>query len=125
MWQMAGFGPMLGQAAHFIKFAPERIPYAAERYSNEVKRLFGVLDRQLEDKEYIADKYSISDMACYPWSLVCSWMELSTDEFENVKRWQDTMAARPAVERGMGLLAEKRQEPKMDEKAREVLYGKK
>lgn len=124
MWQMAGFGPMLGQAGHFIKFAQEKIPYAIKRYRNEAKRLFGVLDRQLADKEYVAGDYSIADMACYPWSLISTWMDLGVDEFEHVKRWQDLMAARPAVMRGMALLAEKRQEPKMDEKAREVLYGK-
>ena len=127
MWQMAGLGPMLGQAGHFRRAAPEKIPYAIERYTNEAKRLFGVLDRQLADKEFIAGKYSIADMMSYPWTLAAAYLELPTDEFPNVLRWQATMAARPAVERGMALLADKRQAPpeKMDEKTREILYGKK
>ncbi len=127
MWQMAGLGPMLGQAGHFRRAAPEKIPYAIDRYTNEAKRLFGVLDRQLAEKEFIAGKYSIADMMSYPWTLAAAYLELSTDEFPNVMRWQATMAARPAVERGMALLADKRQAPteKMDEKTREILYGKK
>jgi GST-like protein len=126
MWQMAGLGPMLGQAGHFKRAAPEKIPYAIERYSNEAKRLFGVLDRQLEGKDYITGAYSIADMMSYPWTLAATWLEIPMEEFPNLTRWQAGMAARPAVERGMALLADKRVQPseKMDEKTREILYGK-
>lgn len=127
MWQMAGLGPMLGQAGHFKRAAPDKIPYAIERYTNEAKRLFGVLDRQLDGKDYITGAYSIADMMSYPWTLTSTWLEIPVDDFPNVARWQATMAARPAVARGMELLADKRAAPpeKMDEKTREVLYGKK
>jgi len=127
MWQMAGLGPMLGQAGHFRMAAPEKIPYAVERYTNEGKRLLRVLDRQLEGKEFIAGEYSIADMMSYPWSLGAAWLEIPLDEMPNLVRWQATMAERPAVKRGMELLADKRQArpAQMDEKTREVLYGKK
>ena len=127
MWQMAGLGPMLGQAGHFTMAAPEKIPYAVERYTNEAKRLFRVLDTQLEGKEFIAGQYSIADMMSYPWSLSAERLEIPLDEVPNVVRWQATMAERPAVKRGMELLADKRQArpAQMDEKTREILYGKK
>jgi GST-like protein len=127
MWQMGGLGPMLGQAGHFKMAAPEKIPYAIERYTNEAKRLYRVLDKQLEGKDYIAGQYSIADMMSYPWTLASTWLEISLDEFPNVTRWQATMAARPGVVRGMELMAEKRQArpAQMDEKTREILYGKK
>jgi GST-like protein len=126
MWQMGGLGPMLGQAGHF-RMATEKIPYAIERYTNEAKRLYGVLDRQLDGKDYIAGQYSIADMMSYPWSLASAWLEIPVDEFPNVTRWQATMADRPAVKRGMELMADKRQArpAQMDEKTREILYGKK
>jgi GST-like protein len=127
MWQMAGLGPMLGQAGHFKMAAPEKIPYAVERYTNEAKRLFRVLDTQLEGKEFIAGQYSIADMMSYPWSLSAERLEIPLDEVPNVVRWQAAMAERPAVKRGMELLADKRQTrpAQMDEKTREILYGKK
>ncbi|MDB5394370.1 MAG: putative glutathione transferase [Rhodospirillales bacterium] len=127
MWQMAGLGPMLGQAGHFKRAAPDKIPYAIERYTNEAKRLYGVLDKQLSGKDFIASKYSIADMMSYPWTLASAWLDISLDEFPNVTRWQATMATRPAVQRGMELLADKRVAPpeKMDEETREILYGKK
>jgi GST-like protein len=126
MWQMAGLGPMLGQAGHFRMAAPEKIPYAVERYTNEAKRLFRVLNTQLERKDYIAGAYSIADMMSYPWSLGATWLEIPLDDMPDLVRWQATMAARPAVQRGMELLAEKRQArpAQMDEKTREILYGK-
>ncbi len=128
MWQMGGLGPMLGQAGHFKRAAPEPIPYAIERYTNEARRLFGILDKQLSAKAYIAGDYSIADMASYPWSLAFQYLELPLDDYPNLVRWQATMAARPAVARGMQLLADKRPAgppPKPDEKTREILYGKK
>jgi GST-like protein len=126
MWQMGGLGPMLGQAGHFRRFAPEPIPYAIDRYSNEARRLFGVLDRQLGNREYIADEYSIADMASYPWSLAFKLLEIPVDDFPHLVRWQATMAARPAVEAGMKLLADRRQPPqaKVDDQTRDVLFGK-
>jgi GST-like protein len=127
MWQMGGLGPMLGQAGHFKMAAPETIPYAVERYTNEAKRLYRVLDTQLDGKDYIAGQYSIADMMSYPWSLASTWLEIPVDEYANVARWQATMAARPAVARGMALMADKQhvRPPKLDDKAREILYGKK
>jgi GST-like protein len=125
MWQMGGLGPMLGQAGHFRTAAPEKLAYPIERYTNEAKRLLRVLDKQLADKDYIAGDYSIADMACYPWSLSAQRLEIPLDEIPNVVRWQGIMAARPAVAKGMALLAEKRRPPgPIDEKAREILYGK-
>jgi GST-like protein len=127
MWQMGGLGPMLGQAGHFKRFAPEQIPYAIDRYIKEAKRLYGVLDRQLAGRDYIAGDYSIADMASYPWTLASQWLEIPIEEFPNVKRWQETMESRPAVARGMQLLAEKRQPipDTLDEQTRENLYGAK
>jgi GST-like protein len=126
MWQMGGLGPMLGQAGHFKRAAPDKIPYAIERYTNEAKRLYGVLDKQLTDNDFITGKYSIADMMSYPWTLASTWLDISLDEFPNVTRWQATMAARPGVQRGMELMADQRTAPpeKMDEKTREILYGK-
>jgi len=126
MWQMAGLGPMLGQAGHFRRAAPEKIPYAIERYTNEAKRLFSVLDKQLAGKDYITGTYSIADMMSYPWTLSATFLEIPMAEFPNVAHWQATMAARPAIQRGMELLADRKVQPsdKMDEKTREILYGK-
>ena len=107
MWQMGGLGPMMGQAAHF-KSAAEKIPYAQNRYMNETKRLFAVLDRRLADREFIAGDYSIADMLSYPWTAVFKFLEMDIGEYPNLRRWQGTMAARPAVAKGMQLLAEKR-----------------
>src|SRR5882724_4686425 len=98
MWQMGGLGPMLGQAGHFRMAAPETIPYAVERYTNEAKRLFRVLDKQLDGKDYIAGAYSIADMMSYPWSLASTWLEIPMDDFPNIVHWQATMAARPGVQ---------------------------
>lgn len=99
-WQMAGLGPMSGQAVHFIKYAPERIPYAIERYTNEVKRLYGVLDKQLGSHPYVAGEYSIADMACYPWvQMAYGLIGISLADYSNVARWLEAIAARPAVKR--------------------------
>lgn len=102
MFQMGGFGPMLGQAHHFRRFAPEQIPYAVERYSKEAKRLYGVLDKRLAEVEYVAGDYSIADMALYPWTQRADWQGIDiAAEFPNVKRWADSLASRPAVQKGM------------------------
>jgi GST-like protein len=98
MWQMGGLGPMAGQNHHFGRFAPEKIPYAIERYRTETARLYGVLNGALEGREFIADDYSIADMACYPWIARYEWQEMDLNEYPNVKRWFDQIAARPATQ---------------------------
>ena len=103
MWQMGGFGPMLGQAHHFRRFAPEQIPYAIERYTNETRRLYGVLNGRLGEVEFLAGDYSIADIATFPWAARHEWQGVDLAEFGNVKRWFDAIAARPAVERGMAV----------------------
>jgi len=100
MWQMGGFGPMLGQANHFLRFNRGKSAYAEERYGNEARRLFGVLDRRLAENEFVAGDYSIADMAIWPWSTRFVWYSFDLDEFPNVKRWYQAIAARPAVRRG-------------------------
>ena len=101
MWQMGGFGPMLGQAHHFNEFAPERIPYGMERYSTEANRLYGVLDRRLAKRDWVADEYSIADMAIFPWTRTYERQKVDIETYPNVKRWREAMLARPAVQKGM------------------------
>jgi GST-like protein len=101
MFQMSGFGPMLGQTHHFRRFAPERIPYAIERFEKEAARLYAVLERRLLTVEYLAGDYSIADIACYPWAARCEWQGISLDDFPNVRRWFMAISERPAVQRGM------------------------
>ena len=123
MFQMAGVGPMLGQAHHFRLYAPEKIPYAVDRYTNEAKRLYGVLDRRLAECAFLAgDDYTIADIAVFPW--LRSWKNQGVElaDFAHVQAWFDGIAARPAVQRGVEVLAKERQ-PLMDEKAREQLFG--
>jgi GST-like protein len=98
-WQVGGLGPMAGQANHFNRAAPEKIPYAIDRYVNETGRLYGVLDGQLARQDYIAGDYSIADMACYPWVVNHEWQQQNLNDFPNVKRWFEAIAARPAVQR--------------------------
>ena len=99
-WQMGGFGPMLGQAHHFLHFNPGRSDYAEERFGEEAKRLYGVLDRQLYGREYVAGEYSIADMAIWPWAARFEYQKIDLNAFPNVLRWYQTVAARPAVVRG-------------------------
>ena len=106
-WQMGGFGPMLGQAHHFNKYAPERIKYAMERYTNEATRLYNVLDKRLEGREYVAGDYSIADMAIFPWCRLFKRQGQDIENFPNVKRWFEHVAARPAVARDMDRLEDK------------------
>ncbi|MDX1711552.1 MAG: glutathione S-transferase N-terminal domain-containing protein [Rhodovibrionaceae bacterium] len=101
MWQMGNFGPMLGQAHHFRRFAKENLPYAIDRYTNESKRLYGVLDKRLGEAKYMGgDDYTIADMATFPWAARHEWQGIDLGDFANVKRWYDELAARPAVEKG-------------------------
>lgn len=97
MWQMGGLGPMLGQNHHFNRYAPEKIPYAIDRYVNETNRLYGVLDRRLERREFIAGDYSIADMAAYPWIVPYEAQGQRLEDFPNLKRWFERIAARPAT----------------------------
>lgn len=100
MWQMGGIGPMLGQVHHFVKYNPGKAPYAEERYSKEATRLYGVLDRRLANREFVADEYSIADIAIWPWISRFEWQQMDMAQYPNVKRWYETIARRPAVQRG-------------------------
>ena len=123
MFQMGGVGPMLGQAHHFRIYAPEKIEYAVNRYSNEAKRLYGVMDKQLGVTRYLAgNEYSIADIAAFPWTRSWKNQGIELDEFPNVKRWFDEISARPAVIRGVEVLASARKDLTGD-KQREVLFG--
>ncbi|MBT6116631.1 MAG: glutathione S-transferase family protein [Rhodospirillaceae bacterium] len=107
-WQMGGFGPMLGQAHHFNAYAPERIKYAMDRYTNEGGRLYGVLDKQIGDRDWVAGGgYSIADMAIFPWCRLYERQGQKIEDFPNVKRWFETISARPAVARDMARLEDK------------------
>ena len=123
MFQMGGVGPMLGQTHHFRIYAPEKIDYAIQRYTNEAKRLYGVLNKQVSQHAYVAGKqYSIADIAIFPW--LRSWKNQGIDwaEFPALKDWFDRIDARPAVQRGVQVLADLRK-PLLDDKAKEALFG--
>jgi GST-like protein len=124
MWQMGGFGPMLGQNHHFNHYAPEKIPYAMERYTKETNRLYGVLDRQLGKHAFVAGEYSIADMAAVGWAKLWERQGQNIADFPNVKRWLDTLLARPAVQRGLAVAGELRNTSNMQDPAvRAVLFG--
>ena len=123
MFQMGGVGPMLGQTHHFRNYAPEKIEYAINRYNRETGRLYGVVDKQLAKSPYVAGKsYTIADMAIWPWFRSWKNQGIELADFPNVKRWFDSIDARPAVQRGVKVLADLRK-PVMDDKAKEVLFG--
>ncbi len=103
-WQIGGFGPMLGQAHHFRIYAQEKIPYAIDRFTEEAHRLYGVLDRRLEGREYLAGDYSIADVAVLPWAKFHAKQGIDLDQLPNAKRWLDTVLARPAVQRGLAAI---------------------
>jgi GST-like protein len=103
MFQMGGLGPMLGQTHHFLHFAPEKVPYAIERYKAEAKRLYGVLNKRLGEADFLAGDYSIADMAAYPWIAVHARQEIVISEFPHVARWLSAVGSRPAVQKGMGV----------------------
>ena len=134
MWQMGGFGPMLGQAHHFRQYASSMTPdqrqlaYGVARYTNEAHRLYGVLERRLSDREYVAGEYSIADMAIWPWAVPHRMQGVDLSDFPHVKAWFDRVAARPAVERGRVIGLELRntaltQSGKDADAARAVLFG--
>ena len=103
MFQMGGVGPMFGQAHHFMRAKKDEIPYGSERYGNEAKRLYGVLNQRLGEAAYLADEYSIADIATFPWVARHEWHRVDLAAFPHVKRWHDTIARRPAVVRGMAV----------------------
>ncbi|MBM3503138.1 MAG: glutathione S-transferase family protein [Alphaproteobacteria bacterium] len=111
MFQMAGVGPMFGQHGHFHRYAPEKIPYAIERYRRETLRLYDVMNARLKDAEFLGGDYSIADMATYPWAVTYERRGMSLDDFPHVKRWIGAMAARPAVAQGMSILADREAPP--------------
>lgn len=123
MWQMGGVGPMFGQANHFRRYATEKIAYAIDRYTNEANRLTNVLDKRLAEVEYVAGGYSIADIAIFPWMRGADTRGINMAEYPNVQRWFDAINARPAVQRGVKVLAEASGAP-LDEKARDVMFGK-
>ena len=131
MWQMGGLGPMAGQAHHFLKYAPnmdppQDLPYAKDRYRNETARLYRVLDTQLAEHEFVAgDFVSIADMAIWPWASMWEGQQQTLADKPHFSRWLDTMAARPGVQRGRALFAEKRQTPQDNPASHKVLFGQK
>jgi len=105
MFQMGGVGPMFGQAHHFLRAAPEQVPYGIERYTKETRRLYGVLNTRLSEAAFLAGEYTIADIATFPWIARHEWHKVALEDFPHVKRWYDTIAARPAVVRGMAVPA--------------------
>jgi len=124
-WQMGGLGPMLGQAHHFRQYAPVQIQYAIDRYTNEANRLYGVLNKRLADREFVAGEYSIADMASWPWIVPHERQGQKLEDFPHLRRWYDTLKARPAVQKGFLLMREEVRASGPDEKAREILFGQK
>lgn len=126
MWQMGGLGPMAGQAHHFLQYAPEDVPYGKTRYRNEVNRLYGVLNRRLEGRDYVAGDYSIADMAIWPWAILWERQDQNVpQDFPNVAAWLERVGARPAAQKGRGLGAKDREEMNLrdDKGAQSVLFG--
>lgn len=122
MFQMGGLGPMLGQAHHFRIYAPEKVEYAIKRYTNEAQRLYGVMDRRLAEVPYFAGEYSIADMAIYPWTRSHANQGVDLATFPNVARWYEAIGARPAVQRALQVLADRRR-PQLTDKDRANLFG--
>jgi GST-like protein len=122
-WQMGGLGPMAGQAHHFRQYAPEKIDYSINRYTNEVNRLYGVMNKRLADRDFLAGAYSIADMACIGWVRPYKNQGQDLEEFPNLKRWFETLLARPAVERGLAVGEEHRRNIADDKEAQKVLFG--
>ena len=124
MWQMGGLGPMAGQNHHFNRYAPETVPYAIDRYVRETARLYGVLERRLAGRDFITGEYSIADMACYPWIVPHELQQQRLEDFPNLKRWFDTIAARPATVEAYRKGAEITERTPIDEdEAKRVLFG--
>jgi GST-like protein len=123
-WQMGGLGPMAGQAVHFRRYAPEQIPYALARYTDEVNRLYGVMNTRLAEREFLAERYSIADIACVGWVRLAERQGQDLAQFPNLKRWFETIRARPAVKRAFAIRVEAASAVDVnDPKVREVLFG--
>jgi GST-like protein len=122
-WQVGGLGPMAGQNHHFVRYAPERIPYAIERYVKETNRLYGVLNKRLSDREFIAGAYSIADMAAYPWIVPYEAQGQNLDDFPHLKRWFEAVRGRPATVRAYARGAEVSSGTTMTEEAKSILFG--
>jgi len=125
MWQMAGLGPMSGQAGHFRLYAPQKVPYAIERYTNEVNRLYGVMDKHLAAHDYLAGSYSIADIACIGWVSNFAAYEQKMEDFPNLNRWLRTVHERPAVQKGLELGRDMKTNLATDKQAQKVLFGQK
>ena len=124
-WQVGGFGPMLGQNHHFTRYAPEKIPYAIERYQRETARLYGVLDRRLAVSEFVAgDALSIADLACHPWAAAHAWHHVDLADYPAVERWFGALAARPAFERAYAVEKTFKRPAEMTEEMRRNLFGR-
>ena len=122
-WQMAGLGPMAGQAGHFLIYQEGKHAYATERYSNEYGRLLAVIERRLRDRDYLAGEYSIADMACLPWASPYERLGQGVDELPKVGAWLERLKARPAVQRGMEVAKDLRSDKPLTEEQRRILYG--
>ncbi len=122
-WQMAGLGPMAGQNHHFVQYAPEHIPYAIERYVKETNRLYGVLNKRVADREFVAGAYSIADMAIYPWIVPYERQGQNLENFPHLKRWFETIQARPAVQRAYQVAQEINSRPVVSDASRSLLFG--
>lgn len=122
---MGGLGPMAGQAHHFLNYAPERIPYGMDRYRNEVNRLYGVLNKRLADRDYVAGDYSIADMAIWPWAILWKNQEQDITQFPHMEAWIKRVGAREAVVSGKAVGEDHRKNIADDEEAKKVLFGQK
>jgi GSH-dependent disulfide-bond oxidoreductase len=122
-WQMGGLGPMAGQNHHFSQYAPEKLPYAIDRYVKETNRLYGVLNKRLADRPFVAGEYSIADMAIYPWIVPWQRQQQNLDDFAHLKRWFESMAARPATIRAYEKAAKINSQPTVSEESRKLLFG--
>jgi len=125
MFQMASVGPMLGQAHHFRRYAPDQIQYAIDRYTNEARRIYNVIDKRLGEVPYLAGAYSIADIATYPWLRPYRWQGQELENFPNLKRWYDGLEQRPAVQKGCAVMAEHLQSQKPDKESWQTLFGTK
>jgi GSH-dependent disulfide-bond oxidoreductase len=122
-WQMGGLGPMAGQNHHFVQYAPEKIPYAIDRYVKETNRLYGVLNRRLADRAFVAGDYSIADMAAYPWIVPWTRQGQNLDDFPHVRRWFNAIRARPATQRAYAKADEINKQATVSEESRAILFG--
>ncbi len=122
-WQVGGLGPMAGQNHHFVQYAPEKIPYAMDRYVRETNRLYGVLDNRLQNHDYLAGDYSIAEMACYPWIVPYERQQQKLEDFPNLKRWFENIHSRPAVVRAYEKGQPFMERPTVTEESRKVLFG--